>query len=95
MALLFRLQEFGTTFATRARGAELRALAVSRSADDPGLIIDFADVTNVSYSFADEFVARLTADRSQDLKIELINMIDRVDRTVVGAQRRRVGETVC
>jgi len=95
MALLFSLREFGSTFATRGRGAELREIVLARRADAQVVIVDFADVTNVSYSFADEFVGKLSAEHSQGLEIELANMAETVDRTVRSAQRRRTRVVAC
>ena len=95
MALLFSLREFGSTFATRGRGAELRELVLSRFADERAVIIDFTDVTNVSYSFADEFVGKLSADHPEVAEIELTNMVDGVERTVLSAQQRRTSALAC
>ena len=54
-------------------------------------MIDFADITNVSYSFADEFVGKLAAENSDALTIELTNMSPAVQRIVCRAQERRAG----
>ncbi len=86
MAFVFGLREFGRTFATRGRGAELRDLVLDRAAGEAVVTVDFADVTNVSYSFADEFVGKLSADGT---RVEVINMVDGVDHTVQRARDRR------
>jgi hypothetical protein len=91
MATVFNLREFGSAFATRERGAELRRTVLQNYADDLVLVIDFTDVTNVSYSFADEFVGRLAAESSETLSIELANMSATVQRVVRRAQERRGG----
>lgn len=91
MALLFSLREFGSTFATRGRGAELRDVVLARRTDEQTVVIDFADVTNVSYSFADEFVGKLASERPDGLRVELINMAGTVDQTVQRARQRRTG----
>jgi hypothetical protein len=93
MALLFSLHDFGTTFATRERGAELRDAVLAKSADDSAVTIDCAQVTNVSYSFADEFVGKLSAE--SELDIDLANMAENVGRTVRLAQQRRTGVVAC
>lgn len=95
MALLFNLREFGSTFATRGRGAELREAVLDRCGDDSEVILDFAEVTNVSYSFADEFVGKLASDSADDLKVKLINAAPSVDRTVERARQRRSGAVAC
>jgi hypothetical protein len=93
MPSLFQLRDFGRAFATREKGAELRSKLLSMPVDD-GLIVDFADVTNVSYSFADEFLGVLASDDAQPLSIEPVNMTDPVDRIVRHALSRRRGEPV-
>lgn len=85
MAFVFDLREFGRTFATRERGAELRTAVLTRCNDEQ-LIVDFAGVTNVSYSFADEFVGKLSCERPD---IELLNMATAVDPIVRRARERR------
>jgi uncharacterized protein DUF4325 len=95
MAFWFGLREFGQTFATRGRGAELRDAVITRCAGEEKVVIDFAEVTHVSYSFADEFVGKLSADHPESPAIELINMIDTVDHTVRSAQQRRIGAITC
>lgn len=85
MAFVLSLHEFGRTFATRERGAELRDTVLTRCIDEP-LIVDFAGVTNVSYSFADEFVGRLSCVRPD---IELLNMASAVEPIVRRARERR------
>lgn len=94
MALLFSLREFGATFATRGRGSELREIVLAQCVDQRVVIIDFAEVTNVSYSFADEFVGRLSAESSQELDVELANMTVPVDRIIRSAQQRRLDDVV-
>jgi hypothetical protein len=90
MALRYILSEFGTSFATRGRGRELREdLEAKVSAD--AVVIDFAGVTNVSYSFADEFVGKLAAD-GVDLTVD--NMSAPVERSVRRAMTRRAGAPV-
>jgi hypothetical protein len=88
MALIFMLSDFGRAFATRERGAELRGLLVSRAAGHDEVVVDFDKVTNVSYSFVDEFLAKLHADGH--LRIRHRNLCGRVaeitDRAI---QRRR------
>lgn len=84
------LKDFGTSFATRARGAELREDALAKAAGGV-MQLDFSDVTNVSYSFADEFVGKLSA---ADVELEYINMAAPVERSVQRAVARRTGAPV-
>ncbi|HEX3873599.1 MAG TPA: STAS-like domain-containing protein [Solirubrobacteraceae bacterium] len=88
---MFSLREFGSSFATRERGAELRAAILAHGAADHAVTIDFADVTNVSYSFADELVGRLPTEDFDARNIELTNMNATVERIVRSARRRRIG----
>ena len=58
------LSEYGKSFATRPRGAEVASLLVDgvRSRGDGHLMVDFEGVAVVSGSFADEFIRRLAAN---------------------------------
>ena len=94
MAVVFRVGEHGYSFATRGRGAELRNEVVARTAENQAVILDFDGVTNVSYSFADEFVGKLSSDRPSHL-VELANMTDTVGDTVRRAQERRTRPVAC
>jgi hypothetical protein len=93
MPLLFQLRDFGRAFATREKGAELRDELLSSVGDD-GVVVDFADVTNVSYSFADEFLGVLASDEANPRSIKPVNMVAPVDRIVQHALSRRRGEPV-
>jgi hypothetical protein len=88
--LRYILKDFGTSFATRARGAELRADALAQ-ADGGEVQLDFSEVTNVSYSFADEFVGKLSA---AGVELEYINMAAPVERSIQRAVARRTGAPV-
>ena len=55
----FSLSTHGTSFATRARGEELRLDALELAGEAPDLVLDFSGVARVSYSFADEFAGKL------------------------------------
>jgi hypothetical protein len=94
MPLLFALKEFGRAFATRERGAELRTKLVALSADGDQVVVDFGGVSNISYSFADEFLGVLASDGSCHREVEAINMTSPVDRIVRDALSRRRGEPV-
>ncbi|HMJ34951.1 MAG TPA: DUF4325 domain-containing protein [Baekduia sp.] len=89
MAVRFSLNEFSRTFATRERAAELRELLIDRVADDRRVVVDFTDVTNVSYSFADEFLGKLSADG--DIRVAWENLAPSVAQTVERAVDRRAG----
>lgn len=59
----FRLQELGSSLASRARGRELR---LQVKANDGPCTLDFAEVLSVSESFADELLGVLVADHGVD-----------------------------
>lgn len=92
MALTFFLSDFGHTFATRERGAELRGELLGRLDGAPDVMIDFAGVTNVSYSFADEFLGKLCAD--DVVRVQSRNASPRVARIASRATERRAGCSV-
>ncbi len=95
MALLFSLKEFGQTFATRARGEELRSEFLSRAEGEDVATIDFTGITNISYSFADEFVGVLVSDRTEDdLRLQVINATGAVNRVLQRAMNRRRGTPI-
>ena len=87
MGLNFRLGDRGQAFATRGKGQELRAEALQQLGTEQVLVLDFRGVTNVTYSFADEFIGKLTADAR--IRVDLVNVDERVDRVVSRAVERR------
>jgi hypothetical protein len=90
----FLLSEFGTSFATRGRGQELREQALKRAGDSSTLIVDLAGVQHVSYSFADEFAGKLVAG-GDELAVEVVHASESVGRTVGDAVRRRTAPLAC
>jgi hypothetical protein len=88
--LRYVLKDFGTSFATRARGRELRE-GLASAARTGAVEVDFAGVTNVSYSFADEFVGKLSA---AGVELACVNMVPAVERSVTRAVGRRTGSPV-
>ena len=58
------LSEYGRSFATRPRGAEVASQLVDRvhSRGDSHLMVNFEGVAVVSGSFADEFIRRLASN---------------------------------
>lgn len=66
------MSQFGRSFATRGRGEELRDEVVhSLDQGEPILVLDFAGVTNLTYSFADEFVGKfIEAHPEVEVRIE-------------------------
>jgi anti-anti-sigma regulatory factor len=86
---LFRLSDFGTAFATRGRGRELREELLDGVGDGAAVTVDFEGVTNVSYSFADEFTGKLV--EAGDVELRLENMPPGVARVVERAVERRAG----
>ena len=91
MALRFELSEFGGAFATRGRGREVREELLRRVDGSQVAILDFTGVSNVTYSFADEFAGKLAADDS--LRLEIENMAPNVARSVDRAIERRTAVT--
>jgi hypothetical protein len=85
--LRYDLKDFGTSFATRSRGREMREDLAERAPDHEA-VLDFSGVTNLSYSFADEFVGKLSAE---GFVLELVNMAPAVKRSVDRAVGRRTG----
>jgi anti-anti-sigma regulatory factor len=87
MATHFEVKEFGRTFATRERGSEIREELLRRAGGDGEVIVDFDGVTNISYSFADEFLGRLSSE--SDRQIATANTAPRVGDIVKRAVARR------
>lgn len=83
----FALNEFGQSFATRGRGNELRQQLERLTMHGELATVDFAGVSNVSYSFADEFLGKLA--QSDRLTVEIVNANDSVNRVVQRAIDRR------
>ena len=92
MASRFSLNEFGRAFASRESGRELRKDVIARAADARAVVLDFADVTNVTYSFADEFAGRLVAEHPFEVRCE--NMAPAVAGPVERAIERRAGSAL-
>ena len=90
MAPSYILKNFGSSFATRDRGRELRKDLLSQIQGNQA-ILDFAGVTNISYSFADEFMGKLSA---AGFDLDFINMAPAVERSVRRAVSRRSGSAV-
>ena len=88
MVTRFLLSEFGTSYATRGRGQELREQALKRAGGSSTLIVDFAGVQHVSYSFADESAGKLVAG-GDDLAVEVAHASETVGRAIDDAVRRR------
>lgn len=89
MPVNYRLADHGRTFSTRPRGAELRDEALAAAHGGDVLVLDFADVLSVSYSFADEFVGALAERRASD--VSWVNASPEVERVVGRAVARRTG----
>src|SRR5437660_573753 len=63
----YDLADLGTTFSTRALGSDVRQeieTLVAQTGRDEPVLIDFADVHLISFSFADEFVGILLSERA-------------------------------
>jgi hypothetical protein len=89
MVTRFKVNEFGRTFATRERGAELREQLTQRLGSASAVVVDFEGVTNISYSFADEFLGKLCADGG--VRVETANARSGIERIVGRAVGRRAG----
>jgi len=95
MTLIFRLADYGKTFSTRPRAAELRDELIGSVRDDAFVVVDCAGVLSVSYSFADEFAGALAvAQDSGDLAFatDYINATSEVQRVLDRAFLNRFGE---
>jgi hypothetical protein len=92
MVTRFKLNEFSQTFATRERGTELREQLAQRLGPDKAMVVDFDGVTNISYSFADEFLGKLFADG--DIHVTVENARPNVARIAGRAVERRAGAVV-
>lgn len=82
----YRLARHGATFATRARGAEVRAdieSAVRQTKPDEMILLDFEGVEVISFSFADEVVGHLLADRSHGDLAERAILVTNANEDVV------------
>jgi hypothetical protein len=95
MTSVFKMSAFGRAFATRDRGAEIRELFLSHARDEH-VTIDFAEIANISYSFADEFLGVLTADPlpGGGTRFDLINASPAITRVANRAIARRQREPV-
>jgi STAS-like domain of unknown function (DUF4325) len=91
MALRYSLSEHGRAFATRGRASELRDELLAQAAGDD-VVLDFAGVTNVTYSFADELLGKLIAEDA--VHVEPVNMVASVALTVRRAVERRAGRII-
>jgi len=87
MTVRFELREFGASFATRERGAEVREELLRRAGDADRVVVDLAGVQHVSYSFADELLGKLSAAGNFSLDIEGTSA--NLDRTIQTAVSRR------
>jgi hypothetical protein len=97
MAISIQMVEYGSTMATRQRGAELRSKVLDIAGDATHLVLDFRGVLSVSSSFADEFVGRLFTDEDrvgeERRRIEIVNAGEGVQRIVNSVINRRRGIT--
>lgn len=89
MEFRFSMNEFGRSFATRGCGEELRIELATRAVEHKKAVIDFADVSNITYSFADEFLAKAVVEGGLELEVE--NAIPSVAGTLNEAVERREG----
>lgn len=92
----FRMSDSGAFLATRPKGETVRRDLERSLAELPegeALIIDFTDVEDVTFSFADETIAKLMVARSagdmQDRGIALSGMNDDIRETVAIVLERR------
>lgn len=85
MSFTCRLSEFGSTFATRPRGLELREDLIRRVGQQTSITIDLVGVLSLSYSFADEFVAALLEESRNGrvpFHVEIVGASPEVERVV-------------
>jgi anti-anti-sigma regulatory factor len=91
MEFVFVLSNFGQRFATRERALQIRE-ELAREAHGREVVIDFAGVTNVSYSFADEFLGKLYAESSVGVRVK--NLSPQLATIANRAVERRAGVAV-
>lgn len=92
MPYTYELAPHGRTLATRPFGRQLREDLVNTAVDEQAVELDFSEVTSISQSFADEFVARLVEEaKSGDVKFEvtLSGLSAEVERVIRKALERR------
>lgn len=89
MTVRISLKNSGTSFATRGRGEALREEVLAGVGEAESIVIDLSGVEHVSYSFADEFMAKLHVEHPGSVVIEGAG--GTVQRTVADAIDRRAG----
>lgn len=92
----YHLAQHGTVFSTRERGADVRdslEAAVRQVDSADSAILDFTDIELISFSFADEVIGRLLAERAAGnlgaAAIVLTDLGDEVRDAVERSLRRR------
>src|SRR5688572_10806043 len=87
----YRLADHGLVFSTRDRGARMLADLREKAGEAaiPSVVIDFAEVKSVSYSFIDEFIGELFAAADQDQLPTLANVPPAAARTIERSLQRR------
>ncbi len=83
--MTFQLSHFGTVFSTRPLGERIRAEAIAQRDGDETLVISFADVRSISYSFADEFLGPIMAKGN----VHLEDVAPALHPVILGALERR------
>ncbi len=88
--------QWGSYFATRERGAKVRAeieAALKGVSGSEPLVLDFDRVQMISFSFADEVVGKLVTDRSigelGERPILVVNAVDEVVHPMASSMERR------
>ncbi len=92
MSYNYALADRGRTLATRPYGRQLREELTEAAIGEAEVVLDFADVSAASHSFADEFVAQLAEevrDGGQDFTLALHSPSPGVERVVRKALERR------
>lgn len=92
MSYRYALARHGSTLATRPFAEDLRLDLASKAAGHDLLELDFADILNVSSSFADELVATLAEESKEgkvDFEIAMLGACPRVEEVVSRALERR------
>jgi hypothetical protein len=88
----YLLVRHGQAFSTRARGEEIRAEIEQMAAASSEVLIDFAGVRSVSYSFADEAIGVIVSEhlaQSSRPRPVVIGLTAQAQRVLLGSLAQR------
>jgi hypothetical protein len=88
----FRVGDHGEVFSTRPKGAALLTMLEEGMGAASEVEVDFENVRNVSYSFADEFVGELLERVEHGVyacRVVLTHVPPNAERVIAGSLQRR------